>query len=188
MLRRLSSVVALGDRRARRRLGDESGSMLIELLIALSFLAITIGALVTVYASTILSLRHTSIEGNALTLVDKQMEMFKTLPYSGIAITGVPGSGDPYVADPPSNLDSGQRAAISGGQATGGTISATQTVTGPDNRTYRVDTYVFPITPNLGQPGLQITVAVRLVTGGTTGTIRAQAVTAIDLASTQVPT
>ena len=47
--------------------------MLIELLIAMTFLAVAVGALIAVFASTILSLRHTSVEGNALTLADKQM-------------------------------------------------------------------------------------------------------------------
>jgi type II secretory pathway pseudopilin PulG len=168
-------------------LGGESGSLLIELLIAMSILAIAIGALMAVYASTILSMRHTSVEGNALTLVDKQVEMFKTRAYSELRITGVPASGDPYVTSPPTNLSAAQKAVVSTGQVTGGTIPAIQTVTGPDNRAYRVDTYVFPLTPNLGQAGVQVTVAVRSVEGGLPGTIRAQAVTAFDVASTQVP-
>lgn len=162
--------------------------MLLELVITLGFLSIAVGALVSVYTSSILSLRNTSIEGNALTLVDKQMELFKTLPYAEIKITSPPGGGDPYVTSPPSNLSSSQKAAVSSGQVTGGSIPAVATVLGPDKKTYRVDTYVFPLTTSLGRPGVQVTVAARLVAGGTPGAIRAQAVTAFDIASTQVPT
>ena len=172
--------------RVRRRLRSESGSMLIELLIAMTFLAIAIGALMSVYTSTILSMRHTSIEGNALTLVDRQMEVFKTLPFVQIALdsTTAPSSSDLYATSPPNNLTAAQRSTISGGQTTGGTYAATQTVTGPDNRAYRVDTYIFANTPASGRAGVQVTVAARLVGGSTVGSIRAQAVSAFDRGTT----
>ena len=187
MILGLTAVARVRSRAHRVDLDGESGSLLIELLIAMTVLAIAIGALVSVYASTILSMRHTSVEGNALTLVDKQVETFKTRPYSELRITGLPASSDLYVTSPPTNLSAAQKAVVSTGQVTGGTIPATQTVTGPDNRVYRIDSYVFPLTPGLGQPGVQVTVAVRSVAGGVPGAIRAQAVTAFDLASTRVP-
>ena len=160
--------------------------MLIELLIAMTFLAIAIGALMSVYTSTILSMRHTSIQGNALTLVDTQIEVYKTLPYALIALdsTTAPSSSDLYATGPPSNLSPAQRSTISGGQRTGGTYAATQTVTGPDNRTYRVDTYIFHNAPVSGRVGVQVTVAARLVEGSTVGSIRAQVVSAFDIGST----
>jgi type II secretory pathway pseudopilin PulG len=170
-----------------RRVRSEHGSMLIELLIAMTFLAVTIGALMTVYTSTVLSLRHTSIEGNALTVVDKQLEIFRTLPYGSIALDSstIPSASDVYATSPPNNLSAAQKSSITSGQTTGGTYSATQTVTGPDNRTYRVDTYVFPNTPSSGQAGKQVTVAARLMTGTTAGPIRAQAVSPFDVGGTQ---
>jgi len=163
--------------------------MLIELLIAMTFVAIAVGALISVYASGVVTLRHASVEGNALALADKQMETFKTLPYSGLALTtgSIPGSGL-YVSSPPSNLTSTQQASITSGQITGGSVAATQTVTGPDNRTYRVDSYVFK---NAGDTNyaeyIQVTIAVRLVSSGTAGAIRAQATSAFNSASTQAP-
>ena len=162
--------------------------MLVELLIALSFLAVAVGALISVFASSILSLRHASIEGNALTLVDRQIEVLKTLPYAGIRLSAgtIPSGSDPYVTSPATSLTPTQQASISGGQVTGGTIAATQTVTGPDNRTYRVDSYIFTNAPTspVGEDIRQATVTVRLVTGGTVGPIRAQASSAFDAAST----
>jgi hypothetical protein len=163
--------------------------MLIELLISMTFLAVAIGALISIYASGVLSLRHSSIEGNALTLVEKQMEVFKTLPYASLQLNSatIPAGSDPYVSSPPSNLTSGQQAGISGGQVTGGTYSATQNVTGPDNRSYRVDTYMFTGTPPSGRNVIQVTVSARLITSGTPGAIRAQSTSAFDLASTRLP-
>lgn len=163
--------------------------MLIELLIAMFFLAVAVGALISVYASTQLSLRHASVEGNALTMVDKRMEAIKTVGFASIKLNAstLPGSTDQYVTSPPSNLTSTQSSSITGGQVTGGTFAATQTVTGPDNRTYRVDTYLFSTTPSGGQPVIQATVAARLVTSGTVGPIRASSTSALDLASTQAP-
>jgi Tfp pilus assembly protein PilV len=172
-----------------RRLRSSSGTMLIELLIALTFLAVAVGGLVSVYSASLFALRHSSIEGNALTLADKQMETFKTLPYASIAIdsTTVPGSGL-YVTSPPPNLTATQKASITSGQVTGGTVAATQTVTGPDNRTYEIDTYVFKTTAASGyEEYVQPTIAVRLVTGGVAGTIRAQSTSAFDSASTHAP-
>ena len=176
-------------RRLIRRLGSSSGTMLVELLIALTFLAVAVAALVSVYSASLFSLRHSSIEGNALTLADKQMETFKTLPYASIAIdtTTIPGSGL-YVTSPPPNLTSSQQAAITTGQVSGGTVPATQTVTGPDNRTYEIDTYVFKTSAGSGyEEYVQPTVAVRLVTGGVAGSIRAQSTSAFDSASTHAP-
>jgi Tfp pilus assembly protein PilV len=172
-----------------RRLHNESGQMLVELLISMTFLAVAVGALIAVFASTFLSLRHTSIEGNALTLADKQMETFKTLPYANLKLSApsISGAGTGYVSAPPSNLTSGQQSSITSGQTTGGTFAATQTVTGPDNRSYRIDTYMFPALPPGGQQVQQVTVAVRSVTGGTVDGIKAQVTSAFDLATTQAP-
>ncbi len=183
MRRRFSRLIA--------RLEDESATMLVELLISMTFLAVAVGALISVYSASLFSLRHSSIEGNALTLADKQMETFKTLPYASIAIdaTTVPGTGL-YVTDPPPNLTSGQQASITSGQVGGGTIPATQTVTGPDNRTYEIDTYVFKTPTNAGtgyEEYVQPTVAVRLVTSGVAGQIRAESTSAFDSASTHAP-
>jgi hypothetical protein len=163
--------------------------MLVELLIAMTFLAIAVGALMAIYGSTAVSLRHTSVQGNAHTLVDKQMETFKTLPYSGLAInTSTIPTSDPYVTNPPSNLTTGQQVTITSGQIGGGTVAATQTVTGPDNGSYRIDTYAYKTATGSGYDEfIQITVAVRSISGGVVGPIRAQATSAFNQASTVAP-
>ena len=169
---------------------SESGSMLIELLIAMTFLTLAVGALIAVFSSSLLSLRHASIEGNALTLADKQMEAFRTLPYTslGINTSTLPSSSDAYVTSPPSNLTSGQQASILTGQVNVGSIPATQTVTGPDGRSYRIDAYVYA-TGSAGnyQAYVQITIGVRSIVAGAIGRVRAQTTSAFDPASTVPP-
>src|SRR5262249_57762883 len=83
----------------RRLRHDQSGSMLIELLVAMTFLAIAVGALMSLYASTVVDMRHASTEGNALTLADRQIENYKTLLYDDIKLssTTIPGGSDAYV-------------------------------------------------------------------------------------------
>jgi hypothetical protein len=167
---------------------DESGTLLVELLIALTMLSVAVGALISVFAADVFSLRHASIEGNATAIADDQMEGLKTLPYSSLKLNTatMPGAGDLYVSSPPTNLTGSQQAAITSGQIGGGTIAPTQNVTGPDNRTYRVDTYIFQNAPSGGENLLQITIAVRRVDAGTAGAIMGQATSAFDLASTRL--
>jgi type II secretory pathway pseudopilin PulG len=174
-------------RRAGSRLAGERGSLLVELVIAMTLLAVGVGALMSVYASSSVSLSHASIEGNALTVAEKQMETLRSGSYSDIALNAstIPSASDRYATDPPSNLTSTQRSSITSGQQTGGTISATQTVTGPDGRHYRLDTYVFGITPPSGQTALQVSVAARLVTGTSVGAVRARLVTSFDVGGTR---
>ena len=179
---------------------DQSGSMLIELLIAMTVLAIAVGALISIYASSLISLRHTSIEGNALTLADKQIEVYKSLAYANILLDSstIPSSGtDPYVTANASD----STIPSSSGQVTGGTVGAsactaptlaqpqcaTQSWTGPDSRSYRVDTYIVTITPPASSAGgavrtvKQVTVAVRRVASGVVSSqIWARATTTID--------
>lgn len=158
--------------------------MLIELVMSMLVLSVAVGALLSLYVSTNLSLRRSSVQGNALTLADKQMEVFKTLPFASIGIQANPTAtpSDPYFTSPPPNLTSTQASSIASGQVKAGTVPATQTVSGPDNRTYRVDTYAFSTTIS-GRTALQVTVGVRLVTNGTVAsTLSATANSAFDAA------
>lgn len=81
---------------------------LIELLAALAILTIALSALLASFASSVVDLRRTGNEGTALTVADRQMEKYRTIPYSCIALnsgtapTGCPaasGFPNPYSAD-----------------------------------------------------------------------------------------
>jgi len=161
---------------------DESGSMLIELLMAMVFLAVGVGALMSLYASTVVTMRHASTEGTALTLAERQIEVYKTLPYDKIKLssTTIPGGSDPYVTANASD----STIPASSGQVTGGSTSsslctspsqampecATQTWTGPDGLAYRVDSYIVSTTPAGGRALKEVTVVVRRVESGTVTT------------------
>ena len=164
--------------------------MLVELVVAMSFLAIAVSALIAVFASSAISLRNAGIEGTALTLADSQVETYKTISYGAMKVDAatIPGGGDPYVTANASDAT----IPPSTGQVTGGTVGtsacaaattplsecATQTLTGPDNRTYRIDTYVHEAS------GVKkVTVAVRQMIGGSPGPIKARATTAFDPAN-----
>jgi hypothetical protein len=154
--------------------------MLIELVIAMSFILIAVSALMASYASSMISLRHSGTEGTALTLADRQIEAYKSLPYDSIQIASstIPSGSDPYVTAHSSDAS----IPSSTGQITGGTPAssctgstqavvgcATQTWTGPDNQPYRVDTYIVAFTPTGGRAIKQITVAVRQMVSGSPG-------------------
>ena len=179
--------------RTMRRLGkSDEGFGMVELLIAMTILAVAIGALITTFVSSAVSLRRAGQKGTALTLADTQMEWYRRLPFVDVRIDGslIPGSGTYVTANstdstiPPST---GQALAGQNGDTTCPSGSSepiaclpVQTVTGPDNRTYRIDTYVNYVnndstlsirTPASGLTLKRVTVVVR---DGSTGTIIAR--------------
>src|SRR6266550_3401148 len=67
-----------------RRVRDEAGFGLIELLMAMTMLNIGILALVATFSSGSIALKRASTLSNAATLADTQMELFRGLKYSSI--------------------------------------------------------------------------------------------------------
>jgi hypothetical protein len=172
---------------------DEDGEMLLELVVSLIFLTVAVGGLMSVFTSSMVSLRNAGVMGTAQTLVERQMEVYKKLPYSSLKLSSTtqPATSDVYFTSPPPTVSA------SFTNVTGGTTAASactnptyaqgecavQLFTGPDQRTYRVDSYVVSATPPGGRPGLKISVAVRPVTNGVVGDVKAQATSAFDPAS-----
>jgi type II secretory pathway pseudopilin PulG len=179
---------------------DESGSMLIELLVAMTVLTIAVGAMMTAYASSLVSLRHSGVTGTALTLADAQIEVYKTVSYTNVRLDAstIPGGSDKYVTanstDPTIPSASGQVTGASGGAglctqpAHPQPQCAVQTVTGPDGRSYRVDSYITSGAPAGGGRSVKVaTVIVREVRSGVVGTIRGRVTSAFDQASNDPP-
>ena len=168
--------------------------MMIELVLAMMFLAIAAGSLVTVYSSSIASLARTSTEGTALTLVDRQIELYNTLRYDSITLAAatIPNSTDPYVgahaSDPTIPSATGQvtGAVVADGSCTAAQTPqpscATQTVIGPDHKTYRIDVYIVTVAPpTAGSRSVkQVTAVARVVRNGAVGPIRARVQSAYD--------
>ncbi len=189
--------------RARLRIQDESGSLLIDLLVAMTIMVIAVGAILSAYAAGYISLRDASTQGNALTLADKQIELYNTLPNASLKLDSstIPTGSDPYVTAHSSD----STIPSSSGQVTGATVAAgsctsptspqaacaVQTVTGPDGRAYRVDTYIVAVTPNASYPSRidqSVTVVVRTDDGGTPGSIAARTSSVYDSCNPPPPT
>jgi prepilin-type N-terminal cleavage/methylation domain-containing protein len=176
--------------RLRARAASDDGFGLIELLIAMTLLTIGIGALLTVFTASAVSLRRAGQKGTALTLADTQMEKYRTRTFEWIRIDGdsIPASGTYVTANstdstiPPSTNQAVDGA--NGDEACTDPLPAAckpvQDVTGPDGHTYRVDTYVNYVnndatlsvrTPTTGLTLKRVTVIVR---DATTGTVMAR--------------
>jgi type II secretory pathway pseudopilin PulG len=69
----------------------QSGQGLIELLAAMTLLSVAVAGLLAAFSASVISLRHSGHEGTALTLADRQMEAYRSLPNSCIP-TALPGS------------------------------------------------------------------------------------------------
>jgi type II secretory pathway pseudopilin PulG len=168
--------------RARRIGNEEAGLGLVELIVALGLLAIAISAQLAVFESSYTSLSRANMKGTAVTVADKQMETYRTLPYSCIYLASATGDST-YSGD----------SAYSGSQVTGSNCSpnttpatsattASQTVSGPDNRSYRVDTYIVSTTPSGGRALKNVTVVVRELTNGAVGIVLAREASTFDQA------
>jgi Tfp pilus assembly protein PilV len=133
----------------RRRLRSESGFGLAELVIAMAMLSVALLALVAALSSGIVTLQRSGTAATAGTLADKQMERYRALKYASIQLD----TASVTTANSDSVYTSGPGNGWSASQVTG-TCSPvpveckpTQTVTGPDNHQYRIDTYIVYDTP-----------------------------------------
>jgi prepilin-type N-terminal cleavage/methylation domain-containing protein len=162
------------------RARGQDGFGLIELLIAMTVLSVAIAAQLTVFSAGFTSLHRASRKGTAVMLADKQMEIYRTVAYSCVYLTSASGDST-YMAD----------SAYSASQVTGSDCSPnttpptsattpSQTVTGPDSESYRIDTYIVSVTPTGGRALKQVTVVVRGITAGTVGGVLARASSSFD--------
>jgi type II secretory pathway pseudopilin PulG len=160
-----------------RRVRHEAGFGLIELLMAMVMLNVGILAIVAAFNSGAVALRRASAQSNAATLADTQMELFRGLKYS--AIMQDTTEWNSAVADATWTADSVYQnnmnapipspkelvPTVTGGACAGSPVpiscDPSRVVTGADNRSYRVDTYLYYDTPPTGQQLKVITVVVR---------------------------
>jgi type II secretory pathway pseudopilin PulG len=161
---------------------DEAGIGLVELLVAMGILAIAISAQLSVFSSSYVSLSRANMKGTAVTMADKQMENYRTLPYSCVYLASA--SGDSTYTGDSAYSASEVTASNCSPNATPATsaTTASQTVSGPDNRSYRVDTYVVTTTPTGGRSLKKVTVVVHSVTSGVVGNVLARESSTFDQA------
>jgi type II secretory pathway pseudopilin PulG len=141
----------------RTRLRAEAGIGLVELLIAMTVLSVALLALVAAFTSGAFALRRAGQTSTAAALADRQMETYRGLKYANVRLepTSIPGVGDPYRSDAAYNPTQVTSACSS--TPWPDPCNASQTPTAPDNRRYRVDSYIVSETAQLKK----VTVIVR---------------------------
>lgn len=146
---------------------DEQGFALVEMLIAIVVINIALLAILLSLTSGVASLRRSAEVSTASAVADKQLERYRALAYTSIYLdtTSLAATDSTYQAD-------SAYSASQVSQACSPLVAActpSQTLTGPDGRSYRVDTYIVSVTPAGGTAVKQVTVVVRRI--GTTGTL-----------------
>lgn len=134
---------------------NQSGFGLVELLISMVVLNVGLLALVASFNSGALALRRAEAVSTATALADARLEYFRSLLYEPIA-TDAPGSDSLYTGAAPTGT-----AVTSGCTGTAAQCSPIEPVTGPDGKSYRLDTYVTLQTPSGGRELKLVRVIVR---------------------------
>jgi type II secretory pathway pseudopilin PulG len=152
----------------RVRLRSEHGFGLIELLMAMVMLNIGILAIVAAFNSGIFALNRASRTTTASALADQQMELYRALTYSAIALdtTTLAGVDNTYKCDSAlgascPNSTSGEITTTCSGSPLPNECLPSRTVVGADRKNYRVDTYITSSTPTGGRALKVVTIVVR---------------------------
>jgi Tfp pilus assembly protein PilV len=148
-----------------RRLRAEEGWGLMELLLALTILNIGLLALVATLNSSMFAIRRASQTATAATLADAQMELYRAIRYTEIALddnatknlTDATYQGDPVLGGNVNNSVT----TTTGCSGMPSYCNPSRVANGADRRTYRVDSYVTWTTPSSGRQVKLVTVAIR---------------------------
>jgi type II secretory pathway pseudopilin PulG len=156
------------------RARDESGFGLLELVMAMVMLNVGILAIVAAFSSGNAALARAGQVATAATLADKQIESYRGLIYDNIVFTtsewNAALADSTYKADTAytSNMQNpvspkGLAATLTNCPTNVPTTSCdpSYTMSGPDHRSYRVDTYLYYDAPGGGSQLKTVTVVVR---------------------------
>ena len=149
------------------RTRGEQGFALVEMLIAIVVINIGLLAILLAMTSGVAALRRSADTSTASAVADRQLERYRALAYASIYLdTASLGSVDTtYTSD---SAYSATQVSQTCSPLTAA-CTPSQTVTGPDGRSYRVDTFIVSVTPSGGSAVKQVTVVVRKA--GTTATL-----------------
>lgn len=149
---------------------DERGFGLLELIIAMTILNVGLLALVATFNAGASAIKRAGRVATASVVADRQMEIYRGIMFSEIALVSsavTTANGDAqYAAGAPTGIQAGT--VVTEVTDPGACVDVTkpeckplQTITGPDGRTYRVDTYI--VRTNLGQSLMRQVKLVRVV-------------------------
>lgn len=155
------------------RLRTQEGFGLIELLVSMVMLNVGILAIVAAFNSGALALKRAGEVSTASVVADKQMELYRALKYTQLALdstaVAAANADTTYQCDRANKIDPAGACGGANQQTQQLTTCAImtpqcdprQTVSGPDQRSYRVDTYIVLQTPPDGRSVKLITIVVR---------------------------
>jgi prepilin-type N-terminal cleavage/methylation domain-containing protein len=141
------------------RLRSQKGFALIEMLAAIVVINIGLLAILLALNSGMVTLRRSAESSTASAIADQQVERFRALAYPAIYLdtTLLAATDSTYQTDSAYSVSQVSQTCTPLVAA----CTPSQTVTGPDGRSYRVDTYIVWATPTGGAPVKQVTVVVR---------------------------
>jgi Tfp pilus assembly protein PilE len=150
-----------------RQARAEQGFAMVEMLIAIVVINVGLLAILLALTSGMTTLRRSAESSTASALADKQLEKYRAVDFSSIFLntSSLAATDSAYQSD----------SAYSASQVnqTCSPLTAictpTQSVTGPDGHSYRIDTYIVLVTPAGGTAVKQVTVVVRKA--GSTATL-----------------
>ena len=161
------------------RLRRDEGFTLVELLIAMMVLTVGILALVGAYSAGYAALSRASSTSSASVLADSQMERYRALQFTAIQLDTTCGTTCSQDSTYTTDSAYSSTAQVTGCTSTDASCLPTQTKTGPDGKSYRVDTFIAyscssgtlttsPLSCGSGQPlpTKLVTVVVRNTNGG----------------------
>ena len=165
---------------------------MIELVCAMGVMAIGLLAVFSLFQSSIIQIKRASTISTAAALADSEMESYRAITYSSIGLgqtafdaadsTYVNSSGGAYMARTPAG-QANTTVIVTACPGTPCTNSVpTKTVTGADNKSYRVDTYVtWQATANSsGTAGRNVKLVTIIVRGTTNGRTWARVASSFD--------
>jgi Tfp pilus assembly protein PilE len=145
----------------RSRALRQDGFGLIELLISMVVLNVGILALIAAFQSGAFALTRAGKLSSAAAIADIQMERYRALTYSAIALDtttfGTDMLDSVYAAD--EAFDQSQVTTTCAGVPD--ECRPIRTLTGPDGRPYRIDTYVVVDSVATSRPFKRVTIVVR---------------------------
>ncbi|MDX6479862.1 MAG: hypothetical protein QOG85_372 [Gaiellaceae bacterium] len=150
-----------------KRVHSEDGFLMIELITAILILTIALLALIGAYSLGYFAIGSSAKTSAAGLLANNQLELYSSLPYASIGLdattlTSTKASDATYTSDETALPVSGTDVTISGCGSSAQCLPV-QTLTGPDNKSYKVETFIRLLTnPNAtGRSEKVVTVVVR---------------------------
>jgi Tfp pilus assembly protein PilV len=140
----------------RRRLRENGGFGLIELLIAMMVMTVALFAFLAAFTVGISTLRRSGSIATASALASSQLDLYRALTYAAITLDAT------SVAATDSAIPGGTGSEVTSSCAgVPAQCNPSRTVTGADHATYRIDTYIVATTPTGGRADKLVTVVVR---------------------------